>query len=141
MMETFDELFDDFFGGKNKKPKKTRRKTKKNDIDSEISKIIDSLSNFKQVEENDFDEDYDVDLGEPIKVQYFQTDGLYFKRSIWHVEKNGEKGELIKLEVSDTPFEDEKNDKSLEECLQDALDEENYEKAAEIRDKINKLKN
>ena len=140
MMETFDELFNSFF---NNKGKKTKPKSRRKDIDKGIKNIIDALSNFKEINkdntENEY-EDLDVEMGEPTKVQYFQNDGLYFKRSIWHVEHNGQIGELVKLEVSDTPFEDYDSNKTLEECLQDALDEENYEKAAEIRDKINKLK-
>lgn len=139
-METFDELFNSFF---NNKGKKTKPKSRRKDIDKGIKNIIDALSNFKEINKDNTEnehEDLDVEMGEPTKVQYFQNDGLYFKRSIWHVENNGQIGELVKLEVSDTPFEDYDSNKTLEECLQDALDEENYEKAAEIRDKINKLK-
>lgn len=138
-MKTFDELFDGFFNNKNKK---TRRKSKpkKDDVDNGLEKIIEALSNFKQIEEHDLESEYDLEMGEPLTVQYFEDNGLFFKRSVWRVEKDGEKGELVKLEVSDVPFEDEKIDKTLEEHLQEALNDENYEKAAEIRDKINKLK-
>ncbi len=138
-MKTFDELFDSFFNNKNKK---TRRKSKpkKDDVDNGLEKIIEALSNFKQIEEHDLESEYDLEMGEPIKVQYFEDNGLFFKRSVWNVEKNGEKGELVKLEVSDVPFEDKETDKTLEQCLEDALNNEDYEKAAEIRDKINNLK-
>ena len=51
--------------------------------------------------------------------------------------------DIVKLEVSDSPFDEtptKKETKSLEELLQEALETENYEKAAEIRDEINKNK-
>ena len=46
---------------------------------------------------------------------------------------------FAKLEVSDQPFQVEEL-KTLEELLQDALETENYELAAEIRDEMNKNK-
>jgi excinuclease UvrABC helicase subunit UvrB len=76
-------------------------------------------------------------MGETNQVQYFEDGGMYFKRSIWEIK---DKGELIKLEVSDLPFEESSPKKSLEELLVDAIEEENYEKAAEIRDEIKKMK-
>ena len=69
------------------------------------------------------------------KVEFFTEDDLFFKRSTWVVED----GEIVKLEVSDAPFQEEEI-KTLEELLQDALESENYELAAEIRDEMNKNK-
>jgi hypothetical protein len=132
-METFDELFDRFFNNGNKKPKKS----KKQNMSDKIKKIIDSLSDFTEVSKNKDEDDLITDLGEPTKVQFFEESGLYFKRSIWKIE---DKGELVKLEVSDLPFEDSYPKKTLEELLEDAINEENYEKAAKIRDEINKNK-
>lgn len=131
-MKTFDELFDEFFNedNENKKPKDGKR-----DFDDELSNLMNTLSKFKQI--TDTDEQYEIDneFGEPNNIEFFQEDDLYFKRSTWEVED----GEIVKLEVSDVPF-DTIEPKSLEELLQVALDEENYELAAELRDEINKNK-
>ncbi len=128
-METFDELFDAFFGN-NKKKRKVGR-PKKESFDDKAKKIIDTLSNFSEITDVDKQLEIDNELGEPHEINLFQADGLYFKRSIWHTSD----GDLVKLEVSDLPFEEKK---SLEELLSEALEEENYEKAAEIRDEIKK---
>jgi hypothetical protein len=136
-MKTFDELYDEFFGGD--KPKKSRRGKKSPDsgkLGDEMKRMIESLSNFRQI--TDADEQFEIDneYGPADKVEYFMEDELFFKRSTWSVED----GEIVKLEVSDVPFEDE-DTKTLEELLQEALDSENYELAAEIRDEMNKIKN
>ena len=134
-MKTFDELYDEFFGGD--KPKKSRRGKKSPDsgkLGDEMKRMIESLSNFRQI--TDADEQFEIDneYGPADKVEYFMEDELFFKRSTWSVED----GEIVKLEVSDVPFEEDS--KTLEELLQDALESENYELAAEIRDEMNKNK-
>ena len=135
-MKTFDELYDEFFGGD--KPKKSRRSKKKPDtgkLGEEMKRMIESLSKFRQI--TDADEQFEIDneYGPADKVEFFTEDDLFFKRSTWVVED----GEIVKLEVSDTPF-DVEEPKSLEELLQEALEVENYELAAEIRDEMNKNK-
>ena len=134
-MKTFDELYDEFFGGD--KPKKSRRSKKTPDtgkLGDEMRKMIESLSSFRQI--TDADEQFEIDneYGPADRVEYFTEDELFFKRSTWSVED----GEIVKLEVSDVPFEEDS--KTLEELLQDALESENYELAAEIRDEMNKNK-
>lgn len=135
-MSTFDELFDEFFNDKNK-PKKRGRKKKsfKDEINDELSNLINVISNAKQI--TDKEEQYMIDneYGEPSKIEYYNDDELYFKKSTWIMED----GEIVKLEVSDVPFDIE-NSKSLEELLQEAINAEDFEKAAEIRDEINKNK-
>jgi hypothetical protein len=135
-MKTFDELYDEFFGGD--KPKKSRRSKQKPDtgkLGEEMKRMIESLSKFRQI--TDADEQFEIDneYGPADKVEFFTEDDLFFKRSTWVVED----GEIVKLEVSDTPF-DVEEPKSLEELLQEALEVENYELAAEIRDEMNKNK-
>ena len=137
-METFDELFDSFFNSGKKKIRKGRgNKLKNDDVNERVKNIIDSLSNFQEITDKNVEEELDIEMGEPNQVQYFEDGGMYFKRSIWEIK---DKGELIKLEVSDLPFEESIPKKSLEELLVDAIEEENYEKAAEIRDEIKKMK-
>lgn len=130
-METFDELFDSFFNNNNEKKGKKRGRPKKESYDEKAKKIIDSLQNFSEITDVDKQNQIDNELGEPHEINLFKSDGLYFKRSIWYTED----GDIVKLEVSDEPFAEKK---SLEELLSQALEEENYEKAAEIRDEIKK---
>ncbi len=130
-METFDELFDDFFK-KNKKTRK-KRKAKEESSDDKINKLIETLGGFKEITDKEKQDEIDNDLGKPNEIHIFKSDGMYFKRSVWHVEE----GDLVKLEVSDEPFDE---NETLEELLQKALEEENYERAAEIRDEIEKNK-
>lgn len=137
-MNTFDELFDEFFNEKNEKgkdKKKRKPKSKHEDFGDELSSLMNTLSNFRQI--TDSDEQYEIEneFGDPHKIEFFEEEGLFFKRSIWEVED----GEVVKLEVSDQPFQVEEL-KTLEELLQDALETENYELAAEIRDEMNKNK-
>jgi protein-arginine kinase activator protein McsA len=137
-METFDELFDSFFNSGKKKIRKSRGKKLKNDDTNEkIKNIIDTLSNFQEITDENVENDLDLEMGEPNHVHFFEDGGMYFKRSIWEIK---DKGELIKLEVSDLPFEESIPKKTLEELLEDAVKEENYEKAAEIRDEMKKMK-
>lgn len=137
-MNTFDELFDEFFNEKNengKDKKKRKPNSKKDDFGDELSSLMNTLANFRQITDADEQHEIENDFGDPNKIEYFEEEGLFFKRSVWEVED----GEVVKLEVSDQPFDDEEP-KSLEELLQDALDSENYELAAEIRDEMNKNK-
>lgn len=137
-MNTFDELFDEFFNEKNengKDKKKQKPNSKKDDFGDELSSLMNTLANFRQITDADEQNEIENDFGDPNKIEYFEEEGLFFKRSVWEVED----GEVVKLEVSDQPFDDEEP-KSLEELLQDALDSENYELAAEIRDEMNKNK-
>ena len=134
-METFDELFNDFFNNGDK-PKRRGvgrpKKVKEDSFEEKAKKIIDSLSTMKEITDVDKQFQIDNELGEPHEVNLFEADGLFFKRSIW----NTEDGDLVKLEVSDIPFEEKR---TLEELLAIALEEEEYEKAAEIRDEMKKI--
>jgi excinuclease UvrABC helicase subunit UvrB len=132
-METFDELFDSFFNNDKKSKRRGAGRPRKEDsYDEKAKKIIESLQNFSEITDNEKKYEIDNELGEPHEVNLFKADGLFFKRSIWHTEN----GDLVKLEVSDVAFDEKK---SLEELLSEALEDENYEKAAEIRDELKKL--
>jgi excinuclease UvrABC helicase subunit UvrB len=135
-MKTFDELYDEFFGGdKPKKSKKTNKDLNSKNLSEEMLKMIESLSKFREITNPDEQFEIDNEYGPADKVEFFTEDDLFFKRSTWVVED----GEIVKLEVSDAPFQEEEI-KTLEELLQDALESENYELAAEIRDEMNKNK-
>lgn len=143
-MSTFDELFNDFFG-KNEKPKKSKRGRKPkqkpksgfmSDMKESFEDVIKAISNIKPITDKDEQFEIDNNFGEPDSLEYYEEDGLFFRKSTWFQED----GEIVKLEVSNESFDVEES-KSLEQLLKTAVEEENYEKAAELRDKIEKNKN
>lgn len=131
-MENFDDLFNKFFGKKKKEEEEF--------IDKEAKKIIDMINSFKNInvdgnytgeELEKLDDELDTKLGEPDEIEY-STDGeMYFEKRMWY----NPLGVIIKTLVSDEPLEPEL---PLEEQLEKAVSVENYELAAELRDKIKK---
>ena len=69
-MDSFDDLFNEFFN--NEKTKKGRRKKKDDEskIDS-IEKLISSLSKATEITNSDEQFDIDNNYGEPDDVEYF----------------------------------------------------------------------
>jgi protein-arginine kinase activator protein McsA len=127
-MNEFDDLFNDFMGEINsgKKPNE--------DISDELKKILDILKNPQSIEDA-----FSEEMDKPDEIITYEENGSYFKKMIWKLEH----GQLIKTIVSDIPFEEEKKKTPkkripLEIQLANAINEENYELAAKLRDKINK---
>lgn len=123
MGKTFDELYDDFFNKNSKSINKTN--TKKDDL-------FDMLTNLNKLEEQI------EKMGKPDKIEFYNENGAFFEKRIWHTDN----GDIVKLIISDEPFIDIPpiKEKSLQEKLTEAVAEENYEKAVEIRNEINKKK-
>ena len=126
-MKTFDELFNDFFKRNNINPEDSMS----DNLNEAAQKMIELLSNFIE----DSVDEIDDTLGAPDKIEFLEEDDLYLERRIWHTKN----GDLIKLLVSDKPFE-EIIGKSLQEQLDEAVENEEFEKAATIRDSIKKEK-
>ena len=138
MDKTFDELFDDFFKRNNIDPKDEMGK----ELSDTAKKMIEMLKNFgtiNNIEENNmFENEIDAELGEPDSVEFFQDGDMYFEKRTW----NTPDGELIKITGSDNPdslrtstsIED-----NLELLLEEAVKNEDYEKAAVLRDKLKDL--
>ena len=132
-MENFDDLFNKFFGKKKKEEEEF--------MDKEAKKIIDMINSFKNIngdgnytgeELEKLDDELEIKLGEPDEIEY-STDGeMYFEKRMWY----NPLGVIIKTLVSDEPLEPEL---PLEEQLEKAVSVENYELAAELRDKIKKM--
>lgn len=130
-MENFDDLFNKFFG---------KKKKEEEFMDKEAKKIIDMINSFKNIngdgnytgeELEKLDDELEIKLGEPDEIEY-STDGeMYFEKRMWY----NPLGVIIKTLVSDEPLEPEL---PLEEQLEKAVSVENYELAAELRDKIKK---
>ena len=140
MDKSFDDLFNEFFGKKNKSSEDRFSKMR-----DEAKKIIEMLGNFRGIN-NSIDEDIermmDQNLGEPDEVINFQDGDLFFEKRIWHTPT----GDFVKVIVTDKPLSKEKpvvkkSKKVVEKPLQQQLDEaianEDYEKAAQIRDLMN----
>lgn len=105
-----------------------------------LEKIIENLFNFKDLTNNPIKFDMEADLGKPDKVERFVEDGFTFEKKTWHKEK----GDFVLVEMVENPINVKKKhivkQKSLEERLQDAINDENYELAAKIRDLIKESK-
>lgn len=137
MNNSFDDLFNDFLGGdlnNNKKQKKNTNKT-----DSGLEGVIKALANFSESSSDlELSNSIDDNLGEPTEVRYYEEDGFYFVEQIWETEF----GVIKKTLVSDTPLHGEETqiEPTLEEQLEEAVENEDYEKAAKLRDSIKKEK-
>ena len=82
-----------------------------------------------------FGDDFSMldDLGEPDTIEEFEDGGVNFIKKTWETEK----GEFVMVEtVMDEQGNIFNNSMTLEEKLEEALEEEEYEKAAILRDKI-----
>lgn len=136
MSKTFDELFDDFFKRNNIKPEDKISDT----VKDEAKKMIDLLTNYKDVENinEEVEKEIDATLGKPDKIEFYNEGDLFFEKRIWYTAN----GDLIKLIVSDEPTLTiiPVPAKSLEDKLAEAVLNEEFEKAAAIRDEIEKLK-
>ena len=120
-MSNFNDLFDDFIGGFK-------------DLNKETEKLINLLNSISEKQNGieNIHDDIESSLGEPDILENFEKDGVFYTKMIWKTAG----GLVIKTIMDDTPF----NEKTLEEKLQDALNEEDYELAAKIRDLIEKDK-
>lgn len=124
-MSKFDDLFDKFFG---RKPKQEEPKSEPDNSVARdfVSKLLSAIR-----EEDGFVKNF----GEPIHVEYTQQDGIYYRRETWEVAGGGR---MSQLRSSLTPFPDEPIVLTYDEQLALALENEDYEEAARLRD-INKL--
>lgn len=136
MDKTFNELFDDFFKRNNIKPEDKISDSAKTDA----KKMIDMLTSSKNVDniDEEVEKQIDAELGKPDVIEFFNEGEVFFEKRIWKTKN----GDLIKLIVTDEPTIKVAPvpAKSLEVQLQEAVDAEQFEKAAAIRDEIKKLK-
>ena len=136
-MNTFDDLFNQFFGGKrNKKNNEGKEPLDFNKAkDENIKKLIEMISNMEEITDMETAGQIDEQLGEADRVEYYEEDGMYFEKKTWKVVG----GEMVKVLMSDEPFvKKEEPTLTLEEQLEEAVKNEEYENAANIRDLIKK---
>ena len=138
-MSDFDSLFNDFMNDKSN--------NKKNEAENFMDKLFNKLNDNGDISDRDiFDhikalKDFDSSLGEPDKVESYEEDGMYYQKRIWETQH----GKIIKTVISDVPFSKSKSKPEtkkpripLEQQLETAVKEENYELAAKLRDRIEK---
>lgn len=129
-MGNFDDLFNNFFNRDDEE--------ENNPIDDNAKEIINMINDFKEVDPdseygNIIDDELDFKLGEPDNIQYFEEGGMYYEKRTWFMEH----GMIMKTIASDEPLEPLP---SLEEQLAIAINDEEYETAAKLRDQIKKDK-
>ena len=128
-MSNFDELHNDFLKGQNNKP-----------VDEKTKMVLDIIKKIHEVGENEFladRNDLDIKLGKPDKVEYYNEGDMFFTKKTWITPI----GDIVKTTMSeDDTLIPAPSEKTLEEKLDEAVSEENYEKAAAIRDEIKKQK-
>lgn len=140
-MEKFDDLFNKYFG-----KKEPENQSNENNLNSQEEKINSMVDRFKEInpkgdiygdEVDKLDEQLDKELGEPDKIEHTSDGLVYFEKRMWFQPH----GIIIKTLISDVPFvEVEQDTNSLEDDLEDAIKNEDYELAANLRDKIKKRK-
>lgn len=140
MGKTFNELFDEFFNRSSIKNINDQISGIINDMREDTKRISDIIANLKDMSSMDeiIEEQLDKSLGKPDKTEFYSENGLFYEKRIWHTPN----GDMVKLIVSDDPslLTPPQESKSLETKLEEALETEDYEKAALIRDEIKKSK-
>lgn len=164
MEENFDYLYNEFFRRKKSKGDELHKRLedmlnaymKSNDIEPEPNAETPKLEKRPELTDflrslfgspnmpSDMDNiikqnlglmngDIEANLGEPHKVDSYFDGIMFHEQHTWHTPF----GDVIKHIISEEEFDSEI---PLEIQLEDALAEENYERAAEIRDLINSQK-
>jgi len=142
MGKSFDDLFNDFFGRKitPKKitPKKiTPKKIEKDDDNNDMRKVFERLSKSLDgsLDNSEIEDLFDSNLGEPDSIEIYEENGLFYEKQSWFTET----GEIVKLSVSNDPNiigDSSKILKPIEEQLAEAIKNEDYERAAILRDSL-----
>jgi excinuclease UvrABC helicase subunit UvrB len=141
MEKSFDDLYNEFFRRKQNSLNKNSKELRSKELRDEVKRIMDFIDSFKNViplNESEI-ENMEESLGDPHIIEYFTEGYYYIERKIWYLDD----GRVIFREISsDKPFftnveEPKAPEKPLEEQLNEALANEEYETAAKIRDLIN----
>lgn len=129
MDKTFNELFDDFFSRNNKADDQFK---------NELKKMLDKLAKSNDSIDENMEKKMDESLGTPDVIEFYNEGPMFYERRIWETPN----GKLVKLIVTDDPslVQAPIPEKSLEEQLEEAVANEEFEKAAAIRDKMLQLK-
>jgi hypothetical protein len=128
MDKTFDDLFNEFL----KRNKEIIGDNTTSTFKNEAKKLIDMIKNFESVGD-ELDKKMELTLGKPDRIETYSDGIFFFENRVWHTPN----GDIVKLIVSDNPNNLKEPEKSLQEQLDEAIANEEYEKAAQIRDLMN----
>lgn len=129
-MNDFDELFNEYFGDEDNNNKRNDAfEEKRKSITNLINRLNmgDSFSGVSPEEAN---------LGEPTSTRIVEKDGIRYEEATWERDF----GAIYRLTAIEDLRVEKEEELSLEEKLEIAKKEENYEECARLRDQIeNKL--
>jgi excinuclease UvrABC helicase subunit UvrB len=140
MDRIFDDLFNEFF----KRNKINPEDRISDSLKDEAQKMIKMLQNFNELENIDeaVEREMDETLGKPDKIEFYNEGNMFFEKRIWYTPT----GDVVKLIATDDPDlltpqiklspVKQISEKSLTELMNEAIANEDYEKAASIRDEI-----
>jgi hypothetical protein len=141
-MGFFDDELEDLFNDWERRMRDAKNKMRKEgDMDGLFNMLnfntrMEGLNDFSKLDE----------LGEPDTIEEIEESGVKFIKKTWHTEDgdyvlmesvqsyNGSDIEEVLKTMKNGPFK--KRELSLEEELEEAIEDEEYEKAAELRDRI-----
>lgn len=148
-MSEFDDFFNEFFGDGQKNNKDENRNNEDfNDgeldqdrIDS-VERFINMINSFDPNSEESLADSLTRELGEPNEIEYFNDNDFHYEKRTWYTPG----GKIVKVRMissDETPEEFYHHnllDSSLEDELEQAIKNEDFEEAARLRDLINKRK-
>jgi len=135
MGKTFNELFGDFFKRNSINPNDKLTESEKN----KAKQLLDLLSRGNDIHNvgDDQEKEMDEKLGKPDKIEFFNEGNTFFERRIWHTPM----GDIEKLTFTNDPsLIIALQPTDLKKQLDDAVENEEFEKACQLRDLINKKK-
>jgi hypothetical protein len=143
MSNNFDDFFNEFFGENKKNDKDENNNDEKVDQTNQdtVEQFINMINKFDNDSKQSLGEFLDKELGEPDKIEFFDDEDFFFEKRIWYTPH----GKIVKIRMIEPPetpeeFYNHNLLGSLESELETAIQEENFEEAARIRDLINKRK-
>lgn len=135
MEKSFDDLFEDFFNRRKTVRKEDTSNEDRGQINNQIADIIKAIRDSHTVGlDGDVGTAIEKKLGPPDFEEKFTKDGVDYIKSIW----NTQEGQFVKVAAS-ISLEREPQ-KSLQERLEEAVEEEDWNLAIILRDRINNEK-
>jgi len=129
MNKSFDDLYNEFFSD---------NPNEKKSYDKNDARLV-SIKNLIESLGKNVDKAFENSLGKPDKIEFYNKGEFFFEKRIWYTE-DGQIEELIVLEDNSMTIPPPIK-KTLKEKLDEAIENEEFEKAAAIRDEINKRNN
>lgn len=107
-----------------------------------FEEILNRMFNFKDNSDNPVNTNLESKLGQPTSVERFEEGGFHYEEKTWKTEE----GTYVSIEMVEHPINKKSkplfkvDEKTLEERLKDAEEDQNYELCAKLRDLIKEKK-